>query len=829
MPPKGKSSAASIPRRNAPARSAKTRSAANTASMYKEAQEYVEQTLEGFSDEISDPEDIEDDSEDVDVVMDSFDEEETRPQKSPKRAPVKKRIAAKATGRSTKSSTAGSSTKGKGKETIKGTQGTNRPPTTKDRVLLGSKPEPEKLTPMKRKISETKFVLGRSSSVPTTPSAASPVIPRSQLQNRVASQNRREDQWTDKYAPRDKSELAVNKTKTDQVREWLQLYTDPKKARETGSGGTILVLTGPAGTGKTAVLRMLAQEMDLDIVEWINSVNENNLIRRAGLPDQKKWDSVDDEYVPAMKAFQDFFTRAQRFNPLTLGDDVFGNKPVTIEKKRSGKNIILIEDLPPVSASSSRKIFQDTILDFANSRSITASVLVLIVSDAFSKQNTELTFSSNDNREQPCSIRTLLPKTLLDRLDSARTFMTKAIKTLVAAEFIRNESYAPTTEEIQQLIEVHDGDIRAVINSLQFLCYLPLETRENYRVAARKLEEDNYVDSELKAQQGQDSSLDLFHAVGKVLFNKRDWRTLMEYDPDFVKIPPQATAQRKHRPSLYFNPEKELIEKLPVEPDLFVLMLHQNYTRHMSDIEECSTAMDYLCVSEQFSNPSSVNFAQMAQMEPYMTSLAVRGVLFAPMQQGPSQGGPRKKAWWPEFFSVNKTKRTNDDSFTDVAADFVGDDAKGLSSGHICGPGSLPKAVVREEVVPMLSKCVAMNPYLPIFQRVRPSSKSFIRNTVGVYGRGFGASAKEFGEGDEGFLEEIADQNDDGETIGSQGPSGSGIGRQAGQPQTPRTPNSAFSSSPSSWMSKKATPPSKLGSTHYQIPEDEDPIEEFSD
>ncbi|KAF8987789.1 Cell cycle checkpoint protein rad17 [Haplosporangium bisporale] len=577
MPPKGKSSAASIPRRNAPARSAKTRSAANTASMYKEAQEYVEQTLEGFSDEISDPEDIEDDSEDVDVVMDSFDEEETRPQKSPKRAPVKKRIAAKATGRSTKSSTAGSSTKGKGKETIKGTQGTNRPPTTKDRVLLGSKPEPEKLTPMKRKISETKFVLGRSSSVPTTPSAASPVIPRSQLQNRVASQNRR----------------------------------------------------GPAGTGKTAVLRMLAQEMDLDIVEWINSVNENNLIRRAGLPDQKKWDSVDD----------------------------------------------------------------------------------------------------------------------------ARTFMTKAIKTLVAAEFIRNESYAPTTEEIQQLIEVHDGDIRAVINSLQFLCYLPLETRENYRVAARKLEEDNYVDSELKAQQGQDSSLDLFHAVGKVLFNKRDWRTLMEYDPDFVKIPPQATAQRKHRPSLYFNPEK--------------------------------------------------NFAQMAQMEPYMTSLAVRGVLFAPMQQGPSQGGP--------------------------PADFVGDDAKGLSSGHICGPGSLPKAVVREEVVPMLSKCVAMNPYLPIFQRVRPSSKSFIRNTVGVYGRGFGASAKEFGEGDEGFLEEIADQNDDGETIGSQGPSGSGIGRQAGQPQTPRTPNSAFSSSPSSWMSKKATPPSKLGSTHYQIPEDEDPIEEFSD
>lgn len=157
--------------------------------MYKEAQEYVERSSEGFSDEISDPEDIEDDSEDDDVVMDSFDEEET--QKSPKRAPVKKRTTAKTTGRSTKSSTAGSSTKGKGKETIKGTQGTSRPPTTKDRVLLDMKPEPEKRTPMKRKISETKFVLGRSSSVPTTPSAASPVIPRSQLKNRATSLNRR--------------------------------------------------------------------------------------------------------------------------------------------------------------------------------------------------------------------------------------------------------------------------------------------------------------------------------------------------------------------------------------------------------------------------------------------------------------------------------------------------------------------------------------------------------------------------------------------------------------------------------------------------------------
>lgn len=69
-----------------------------------------------------------------------------------------------------------------------------------------------------------------------------------------------------------------------------------------------------------------------------------------------------------------------------------------------------------------------------------------------------------------------------------------------------------------------------------------------------------------------------------------------------------------------------------------------------------------------------------------MTSLAVRGVMFAPMRQGPPVDH-RRKAWWPEYFSVNKTKRANDESFSELAADFVGDEAKGLSSGHILGPG----------------------------------------------------------------------------------------------------------------------------------------------
>jgi hypothetical protein len=70
--------------------------------------------------------------------------------------------------------------------------------------------------------------------------------------------------------------------------------------------------------------------------------------------------------------------------------------------------------------------------------------------------------------------------------------------------------------------------------------------------------------------------------------------------------------------------------------------------------------------------------------------------------------------------------------------------------------GFIPKAVIRQELVPMLHKCLLMDPYRPIFQRLlRGSSKAFVRHGAGAYGTKAGIVKKEFGEGDEGFTEEL--------------------------------------------------------------------------
>ena len=87
------------------------------------------------------------------------------------------------------------------------------------------------------------------------------------------------------------SELAVHVRKVDHVRQWL------REALEGGPTGKLkkyrvrdvtsifcttlilkiqrfLVLTGAAGTAKTATLRVLSNDLKFDIIEWRNGADE---------------------------------------------------------------------------------------------------------------------------------------------------------------------------------------------------------------------------------------------------------------------------------------------------------------------------------------------------------------------------------------------------------------------------------------------------------------------------------------------------------------------------------------------------------------------------
>lgn len=87
-------------------------------------------------------------------------------------------------------------------------------------------------------------------------------------QNRSRAQD--ELPWVERYKPETQNDLAVQKKKIEEVETWLKTHifqTQPKQ------GGSVLLLTGPPGCGKTATLQILAKDLGLQVQEWTNPLS----------------------------------------------------------------------------------------------------------------------------------------------------------------------------------------------------------------------------------------------------------------------------------------------------------------------------------------------------------------------------------------------------------------------------------------------------------------------------------------------------------------------------------------------------------------------------
>ena len=97
---------------------------------------------------------------------------------------------------------------------------------------------------------------------------------------------------------------------------------------------------------------------------------------------------------------------------------------------------------------------------------------------------------------------------------------------------------------------------------------------------------------------GKDSSLDLFHMIGKVLYCKRTEEQDACESMNLVK-----TRMRK---KLVIDPE-ELLENLPTSTSGFIGFLQQSCLDFFTDITNASKAVEYLSVSDQFFNEWTVS------------------------------------------------------------------------------------------------------------------------------------------------------------------------------------------------------------------------------
>ncbi|KAL2819886.1 Rad17 cell cycle checkpoint protein-domain-containing protein [Aspergillus cavernicola] len=443
--------------------------------------------------------------------------------------------------------------------------------------------------------------------------------------------------WAQRYAPINLEELAVHKRKVRDVEQWL---SDALAGRARMN---LLVLKGPAGSGKTTTVSLLSDKLNFDILEWKT-------------PSTSEYATKD--YVSLGAQFDDFLSRGHNFGSLDLesSDSHMEGKTHTSQRR-----IILIEEFPALSGRnfSTLAAFRLSLLRYISMNASLAQQesdrepgvppIVLIVSETF--PNSE---SSFDN----LTVHRLLgrnmynhPSTAIIEFNSiAPTFMSKALNLVLKKRARHSSNEAPGPSIIESISKI--GDIRNAIASLEFV-YLSsgnqaswsnpgLKTRNSIRTRKKIPMASKEVPKEIAQRE---ASLSLFHAVGKIVYNKRD--DIPQTEQLRLPSPPNHLCDHD-RPGVSHVRVNELLDETGTDTQSFISALHENYVPSCNGLsfteclDGCTGALsdsDVLSSTQQgHSNPQAglgTGFVKpgagvdLLRQEEISYQVAARGLLFA--------------------------------------------------------------------------------------------------------------------------------------------------------------------------------------------------------
>ncbi|KXT09356.1 hypothetical protein AC579_9398 [Pseudocercospora musae] len=378
--------------------------------------------------------------------------------------------------------------------------------------------------------------------------------------------------WTERFAPADISELAVHKRKVADVRGWLETTF-------RGNRHKILVLKGPAGIGKTTTVRLLAQELGIELLEW----------RDPGAVEP-------DGTTPAAARFEEFAVRAGKVLGLELTtgtrmDTKDPWPPANDEDDRKKRpQAILVEEFPNTFSrtSSALQSFRSTLAQYVStivSNDQMPTPMIMVVSETLLSTNTATADSFTAHRLLGPELNTNPYINLIEFNPIAHTYMLKALETIVVKEARKSgRRRTPGLQIIERLAE--SGDIRSAVSSLEFLCVRGDDGQWSSKVTFTKPKRSknpppltNAEEEAMKLISNRESSLGVFHAVGKVVYNKRT-------DPTDGSglTQPSAWLPQHRRSKIPETDPDSLIDELGTDTSTFVASLHENY------ILSCGTA-----------------------------------------------------------------------------------------------------------------------------------------------------------------------------------------------------------------------------------------------
>ncbi|AEO65437.1 uncharacterized protein THITE_2112421 [Thermothielavioides terrestris NRRL 8126] len=505
--------------------------------------------------------------------------------------------------------------------------------------------------------------------------------------------------WSERFAPVSLDELAVHKRKVQDVKRWLdEVFAGRMRQR-------LLVLKGPAGSGKTTTLRLLARDMRCEVLEWRNPANSFGVAGQG--------------YQSAAAQFEEFLGRGGKFGQLDFESDEATPPPMPPPPSAASRNgadrgasrrLILVEEFPNTFMRSSTGLtgFRNAILQFlaANTPALAAfglsstadpiTPVVMVVSET-------LLTTTSASADSFTAHRLLGPEILrhpgtgvIEFNPIAPTFLTKALELVVQKEARKSgRRRTPGPLVLQRLGEI--GDIRSAISSLEFLCVKGDDEADwGSKVAFTKpkrgskgvpaLTKGEQESLELVSQR--EATLGIFHAVGKVVYNKRgdfpagSVEAAAEMLPDYM-----AHLARPKRSEVAVD---SLIDEIGTDTHTFISALHENYVLSCeqsspldpnSSLDYINGCLDYLSESDLLCPSWDVFFggsrglggaggyggkdsgSHLLRQDEMAFQVAVRGLLFAlpspvKRQSHPTGRGAADayKMFYPTYLKLWRTK-----------------------------------------------------------------------------------------------------------------------------------------------------------------------------
>ncbi|KAI1412147.1 hypothetical protein F5Y13DRAFT_180242 [Hypoxylon sp. FL1857] len=402
--------------------------------------------------------------------------------------------------------------------------------------------------------------------------------------------------WSERFAPVNLEELAVHKKKVADVRRWLEDVMAGRMRQR------LLILKGAAGTGKTTTVRLLAKDMRCELLEWRNPVGSLGANQGA---------------QSASAQFEEFMGRGGKFGQLDTDLDPSSSSFSKNDMNDNTRKIILIEEFPNTFTRSSTALtaFRNTILRYlaANTPSLTSfgrqtstepiTPVVMVISETLLTTTSASADSFTAHRLLGPDITRHPGSCIIEFNAIAPTLLASALELIVQKEARKSgRRRTPGPLVLKRLGEI--GDIRSAISSLEFLCLKGDSGDWGSKVTFTKPKRGSK--NEVSLTQGEAESLELvsqreaslgiFHAVGKVVYNKRDERPMSHQTPEGrAELLPDYLSHYS-RPKRSEVSVDNLIDETGTDTHTFISALHENYVLscESSGPSDPNSSLDYI-------------------------------------------------------------------------------------------------------------------------------------------------------------------------------------------------------------------------------------------